>query len=235
MGVLALERIKHSSPWLVTGASAGIGQAVVESLLQDDAVSTVIAAVRTPETLRSQLKIKDFPTDKLQIVKFDLLDDSSIESALAWVDEKYGKIDTFFGCAGVGGDLAEIEGLPKDVIDRNFQVNFFGSFRAIQTAVEKWRYKGGFRIIQVSTPGACLTFVAAVNGVRLPVRSASTRSLVRAGMEPRKLVCGYLDSRSIPDNEFSALENLLGTYSQELSPDWKIKVMKPLKVLLACC
>ncbi|KAF9012784.1 NAD(P)-binding protein [Hymenopellis radicata] len=178
--------------WFITGASSGIGKCMLEQLLVADNDAIIIAAVRQSELFPAQLSVSAdaYPVSKLDVLHLDLFDRLTFKPALTYVLKKYGKLDYFIGCAGIGGDLSEIEGLPQQVITDNFQVNLFGTFGVIQTSVELFRLKGGFKIFQFTSETAIHPFPGT----------------------------GWYGASK------AALENLLGTYTQELAPSWNIQI-----------
>ncbi|KAL1399294.1 hypothetical protein pipiens_008325 [Culex pipiens pipiens] len=108
---------------VVTGASSGIGAAIVKSLANAGMVVVGLARrVERVEALRDDLK--DQATRKrLHAVKCDVSKEEDILKAFSWVEEKFGGVDVLVNNAGVLRDAKLIApgntGDLREVIDTN--------------------------------------------------------------------------------------------------------------------
>lgn len=91
------------APRTVTGASRGIGFALVEQLAKRDNV-LIFAGARNPAT-SDQLNalVKSLPEGKLYVVKLDSVSDEDAEAAARFVREKTDKVDVLIANAGESG------------------------------------------------------------------------------------------------------------------------------------
>lgn len=101
----------------VTGASAGIGKAIVRRLLKEG--WTVYGAARRME------KMNDIQSEGAAVVSLDVTDDDSMQQAVQTVLVAEGRIDALVNNAGYGS-YGAIEDVPLDEARRQFEVNVFG-------------------------------------------------------------------------------------------------------------
>jgi len=102
-----------SSVLLVSGASRGLGRAVVTAALQ--AGHSVVAGIRTPGALAD---IAAEHPDRLLIVPLDVTDATAAKAAVAATVERFGRLDVLVNNAGYA-NVAAIE----DVAIEDFTVH----------------------------------------------------------------------------------------------------------------
>lgn len=89
---------------LITGANAGLGREIVKDLLQSNITYSIVVGSRKLDNAAATIKdlSTDYPASKstLDTVQIDIEDDASIESACAYVSEKYGRLDALVNNAG---------------------------------------------------------------------------------------------------------------------------------------
>ncbi len=123
----------------ITGGSSGIGKCVGEFLLLKG--FDVYGTSRNPE------KVLD---SKFPLVKLDVRDKESIQSAIQEVLDKTGKIDILINNAGVG-ITGPIEEIPTEEIVNNFQTNVFGPIEVIKAVLPNMRERKQGLIINVTS------------------------------------------------------------------------------------
>ena len=126
--------------YVITGATSGIGKALVESLAKD---SIVFAGYRSEKKCDELRKI----SKNIYPFYVDYAKPETISSAVDFIKSQTEKIDTLINIAGcvVAGP---VENLSIDEIRRQFNVNVFGHIEMAQGLVEK--LKDG-KIINVSS------------------------------------------------------------------------------------
>ena len=126
--------------YVVTGATSGIGKALVEKLSGD---SIVYAGYRS-ET--KGLELKQI-SDNIYPFYVDYANPVTISSAISFIKSKVEKIDTLINIAGcvVAGP---VENLDLNEVRRQFNVNVFGHLEMAQGLAEKME---NGRIINVSS------------------------------------------------------------------------------------
>ncbi|MFV8752638.1 oxidoreductase [Nannocystaceae bacterium ST9] len=134
---------------LVTGASAGIGEATVEALLERG--YTVYAAARRVERMR------ELERRGARVLAMDVTDEASMSAGVAQILAEQGRVDVLVNNAGYGsyGAIEEVEIAEGR---RQFEVNLFGAASLIRKLVPTMRAQGSGRIINVSSIGGRAAF-----------------------------------------------------------------------------
>ncbi|MET8141040.1 SDR family oxidoreductase [Sphaerisporangium sp. NPDC005288] len=137
---------------VVTGASKGIGLAVVRVLLEEGA--RVVATSR-----KSGPELEELAGPRLAHVAADLMDPGAPAQVVAHAVERFGGLDILVNNAGgppPGARLPRFsfEG-PTDADWREmFEFNLFAAVRAIRAAIPHLVARGGGAIVTVSSGGA---------------------------------------------------------------------------------
>jgi 3-oxoacyl-[acyl-carrier protein] reductase len=120
---------------IVTGGTAGLGQAIARTLA--DAGAAVVSASRSA-------------TDSGDTFPVDVTDRTSIETLVAAVHDRYGGLDILIANAGINhpGPLTT---LPADRWDEVLATNLTGVLNCVQVAAPLLRTSGGGRIVTVSS------------------------------------------------------------------------------------
>ena len=142
--------------WYVTGASKGLGLALINKLLAEGhrvaatsrVLPALIAAVgkTTPEVAA---EAADQPTSFLPL-EVNLADETSVERSIQKTWETFGRIDVVVNNAGygIGGTLEE---LSQQEIRQNFEVNVFATITVIQKVMPWLRKQGHGHIINIAS------------------------------------------------------------------------------------
>jgi len=129
---------------LVTGASAGIGKAIVRRLLSDG--WTVYGAARRVDHMA------DIQSEGAKIVSLDVTDDPNMTIAVQSIFDAEGRIDTLVNNAGYGS-YGAIEDVPLDEVRRQFEVNVFGLARLTQLVLPHMRAARSGSVVNISSMG----------------------------------------------------------------------------------
>ncbi len=120
--------LENKTVW-ITGGSSGIGEAVVESLLEKN--NFVIVTGRSEEKLRA---IKSKNPDKLDYIVADVANAEQMHVTSTKMAEMVDHIDLAILCAGTceyqDGDFFDI-----DMYQRVFSANFFGVINSLNVAI----------------------------------------------------------------------------------------------------
>lgn len=138
--------------WFITGASSGLGLEMTHQLLAQG--HKVIATLRRPGTLT---ELQQEYRERLDIVQLDLVEPTSIASAVEGAFQRHGRIDLVVSNAGYGL-FGAAEELTNEEVDRQIATNLTGSIHLIRTALPHLRTQGGGRIVQVSSEGGQITY-----------------------------------------------------------------------------
>ncbi len=127
---------------LVTGASSGIGEETVKSLLAAGYI--VYAGARRVGAMRS------LQAAGARVLSLDLTDDASMGAAVDAILRETGRIDVLVNNAGYGS-YGALEDVPLDEGRRQFEVNIFGLARLTQLVLPAMRARRAGRIVNVSS------------------------------------------------------------------------------------
>jgi len=130
---------------VVTGASAGIGQATAQLLHE---LGFIVYAVARRLDRMAPLAALGIHTAGL-----DLTDDAAVVDLIDRVLTESGRIDVLVNNAGYGS-FGAVEDVPMDEARRQFEVNVFAAARLCQLALPHLRARRSGRIINVSSVGA---------------------------------------------------------------------------------
>jgi NAD(P)-dependent dehydrogenase (short-subunit alcohol dehydrogenase family) len=127
---------------LITGASAGIGQAIADRLAAAD--WTVIGASR-----------RGTSSGSWRGMVMDVDDDQSVANGVAEVMSDHGRLDAVV--AGAGWGLAgAAEQTPIAEAKDQLETNFWGAVRVVQAALPVMRVQGAGRVILISSIGGVI-------------------------------------------------------------------------------
>lgn len=135
---------------LITGASSGIGAATAQLFLSKG--WNVIATMRSPE---KETTLGD--SDDMLIVRLDVLDLSSIASAVDQGIQKFGRIDVLLNNAGYGA-YGILESFNREQIIRQFNTNVIGLLDVTKAVLPHFRSNKSGMFINISSIGGKMTF-----------------------------------------------------------------------------
>ncbi|XP_058804545.1 farnesol dehydrogenase-like [Phymastichus coffea] len=126
---------------VVTGASVGIGAAIVKQLLKDGLI--VVGLARRVEKMK---ELVDDPEAKLHAVECDITNEVNVITAFAWIRENFGSIDVLVNNAGFTKESTLSDGSLEDwrVV---FDVNVLGLCVCTREAVRSMRESNGEAVI----------------------------------------------------------------------------------------
>ncbi|MBE7439740.1 MAG: SDR family oxidoreductase [Spirochaetales bacterium] len=142
--------IGYKQVTLITGASSGIGFALVFELLKRNHL--VLASMRKPD--RAQASFEAHPSyplfkDNLRLCKLDVTTDSC-EKTIARLVKEYGVPDIVINNAGLGV-YGPFEELTDQEFRSQFETNFFGALRVARAVLPGMRKEGHGKLINVSS------------------------------------------------------------------------------------
>jgi len=135
---------------LVSGASSGIGRAIVETLTREGhrVIGTSRRASGYPE--------KAADPGGAAMIPLDVTDQSSVDQAVSYVYEQYGRLDVLVNNAGFGV-AGSVEDTSPEEAFAQFDTNFFGVHRMVRAVLPLMRAQGSGRIVTVGSVAAILT------------------------------------------------------------------------------
>jgi NAD(P)-dependent dehydrogenase (short-subunit alcohol dehydrogenase family) len=129
---------------IVTGATRGIGRAVVEAILEHG--GKVVAIARDLEALSA---LEASAADRVRAVAVDLADVARIPEAAKRAIDVFGEIDGLVNCAGIAR-YEPIGAIGLESIEAQVRVNLIAPLLLSQAVAEHLRGRGG-SIVNVSS------------------------------------------------------------------------------------
>uniref|UniRef100_UPI0025D82765 SDR family NAD(P)-dependent oxidoreductase n=1 Tax=Marivirga sp. TaxID=2018662 RepID=UPI0025D82765 len=117
-----MTKIKDKIAW-VTGASSGIGEAVVYELINKGA--KVVISARRKEVLE-EVRAKSSKPENIMILPLDLADIKTFDSKVAEVLEHFGRIDILFNNGGISQRGMALE-TDLSVDRKIMEIDYFGT------------------------------------------------------------------------------------------------------------
>lgn len=133
--------------WFVTGASKGLGLALVKKLLEQN--YRVVATSRNSQSLLSE--IGDASENFLPL-EVRLTDDNDVKSAITKSIDYFGQVDVIVNNAGYG-QIGTLEELSDQEARANFDINVFGTLNVIRNAMPHLRQQRSGHIFNISSIG----------------------------------------------------------------------------------
>jgi len=130
--------------WFVTGASKGLGLALVKRLLTEG--YRVAATSRTVESLDREIGT----SENFLPLGVDITDENSVKNAIDKTLETFGAIDVVVNNAGYG-QLGTLEELSDKEVRQNFDTNVFGLLNVMRNVMPHLRGKKSGHIINISS------------------------------------------------------------------------------------
>lgn len=119
---------------VVTGASAGMGQAIVTLFAQEGA--NVIAVARRKERLDALAEaLKEEPGKVIPYVG-DVSDPAACDGMIDAAVKAFGRLDVLVNNAGIMDDNTAVGDVSDEMIERLFRVNAYGPLYAMCKAVQ---------------------------------------------------------------------------------------------------
>ena len=151
----------HGKSVVVTGASSGMGKAIVERFVNEGA--NVLAIARRKERLEELAASLRNAPGKVLTYAGDVSKEESIVAAIDLAVQEFGRLDVLVNNAGVMDDMSPIGDVKNEKIEQVFSVNVYGPMYAMRKAVQVFLAQGeGGNIINVASLGALRTVAGAV-------------------------------------------------------------------------
>ena len=201
---------------LITGASKGIGKAIVEFFAKEKA--TIIMTYNTSQDLSN--KTKDELINKYNVIinnyKCDIKEENDIRELYKVVKEKYNHIDILVNNAALSLD-DDFDNLSKEEFMEVFEVNTVGTFLMIKY-MSKLMNKEGFIFNISSTDGIDTGSIYSINyNVSKAGIINMTETLSRI-IEPKIItICpNWVETETIKDMDKEYLESEMERINQRM-------------------
>ena len=133
--------------WFITGASKGLGLALVKKLLAQG--YRVAATSRNKEGFDQAV---DASSDEFLPLNMSLTDPQDVQRAISDAVSHFGTIDVIVNNAGYAS-MGAVEELNAEEVHRNFDINVYGLLHVVRSALPVMREQGSGHIINISSLG----------------------------------------------------------------------------------
>jgi NAD(P)-dependent dehydrogenase (short-subunit alcohol dehydrogenase family) len=133
----------------VTGGTSGIGRAAARAFAR--ARAQVAIAGRNDEVGERLCDELATPDRRPIFIHTDVRDETSIAAAVATTVRRFGRLDFAANCAGVGGDMATLEGTNQQIWDDVIAINARGVWLAMRHEIPAMLATGGGAIVNMSS------------------------------------------------------------------------------------
>lgn len=200
--------------WFVTGASRGLGLALVKHLLARG--DRVAATTRSSDRLLAALP--DVDTGSLLALEVSLSDETQVGSAIAQATERFGRIDVVVNNAGYG-ILGAVEETSTADIRRLFDVQLFGTWNVIRAVLPQMRAAGTGHIINVSSIVGLLAFPGwgLYSAAKFAIEGLSeslAAEVAGFGIGVTVVEPGYFDTAFLTDDSLVLTDDSSGAYPE---------------------
>jgi NAD(P)-dependent dehydrogenase (short-subunit alcohol dehydrogenase family) len=138
---------------VVTGASSGMGKAIVEVFVKEGA--NVVAVARRKERLEELEKSLKKASGKILAFVGDVSKKEDNEAMIDFAVKKFGRLDVLVNNAGIMDDMAPIAEASDEKFQSVMATNLYGPFAAMRKACDVFLKQGnGGNIINISSVGS---------------------------------------------------------------------------------
>ena len=133
---------------LVTGASTGIGQETALHMARQG--HDIYASVRNPDTaneLKEKIAAENLP---VSVIRLDLVKPETIDTAIAEILQRSGRLDALVANAGIGAG-SSVEETELDVVREIFETNYFGNVSLLRAVTPLMRQQRSGAIVVVGS------------------------------------------------------------------------------------
>lgn len=143
----------HGHVAVVTGGASGIGLGVARGLAR---AGSAVAIIGRSQQRLSAAEESLAPTGSpILTVVADVADEEAVSEAMAAVRSRWGRLDSCFANAGVGGDVIPLLDTSLDAFREVTRINLDGVFVTMREAARQMIYAGnGGSLVAISSIGA---------------------------------------------------------------------------------
>ena len=183
---------------LVTGGNSGIGLGFAEALAEAGA-GVCVWGTNESKNAAAEEKLKQYG-GQVSAMRCDVGDQAQVRDSFAKVLETFGRVDSCFANAGVGGGGKSFLDLTLEDWHRVFRVNMDGVFFTFQEALRHMVDRGGGGSLAVTSSGSAIFgaprsigYAATKAGVLSIVRGLAV-GYARYGVRVNAIVPGWIDT-----------------------------------------
>jgi dehydrogenase/reductase SDR family member 7B len=132
----------------ITGASSGIGEALVYAFAKQDA--KIILSARRRDELERVAKTAGLNNDNYLLLPFDLMNINSFEEKVKEVVKKFGRVDVLINNGGFS-QRSEVIETPLDIDRKIMEVNYFANIALSKLVLPHMLSKKAGHIVTISS------------------------------------------------------------------------------------
>lgn len=159
---------------LVTGSNKGIGHHIARQLAQQG-VHVYLAARDVDRGSAAAEKLSHEGLD-IEFVQLDVTDGASVSAAAEHVERRYGRLDILVNNAAITSGLDPTSTVTVEDLRRTYDTNVFGVATVINRFLPLLRQSNCPRIVNVSSAGGSLAFMADPEFVLADLNNAAYQS-----------------------------------------------------------
>lgn len=196
---------------IVTGASAGIGEATARRLAR--AGAKVVVSARRPDRLEALAREIDPTGANVLAVAGDVTSAADRENLVAAARKKFGRIDGLVNNAGYG-TRGPVEIAPVELIRKNYETNVFALIALTQLVLPEMRERGRGCIVNIGSVAGKIArplssiydstkhaLEALTDGLRGELKPFGVRvTLIRPGF----ILTGFVEAANVASTEVVA-------------------------------
>ncbi|MCF6165427.1 3-oxoacyl-(acyl-carrier protein) reductase [Furfurilactobacillus rossiae] len=188
---------------IVTGAAAGIGQAIAEAFVKEGAKVVVTA----DHNVDGGQKVASKLGDAGLFVQQNVVKEDDWKKVISAAEDNFGKVDIVVNNAGIGGKNGPVEDLSLADWQQVIDVNLTGNFLGVKYGIQAMKKNGGAgSIINISSIAGlrglpmAAAYSSSKGGTRLLTKAAAL-SAAHEGLKVRinSVHPGWVDTAIIPD------------------------------------
>lgn len=172
----------HDKVIIVTGASAGMGEAITRRFAAEGA--KIVAVARRKERLDALAESLKEEPGEVEVFVGDMGKREDTEAMIDFALEKFGRLDVLINNAGIMDDNTAIGDMSDEMLERLMRVNTFGPMYAMRKAVQVFLKQGnGGNIINTCSVGAVHNTAGAAYCASKAAITAATKNTAFMYME----------------------------------------------------
>lgn len=135
---------------LITGAAQGIGYSVAE-ILAKDKIDIIISDIREDAAVKAADTLKQKFGCQAEGVKMNVADKKEVESVIAQLISRYGRIGGLVNNAGICNAAKPLANITEDEWLKVFTVNVLGMVHCTNSVVEGMKERGYGKIVNMTS------------------------------------------------------------------------------------
>ena len=136
---------------LVTGGNGGIGLGFAEGLVEHGADVCIWGTNEQKNATAKAALLELRDGARVEALRCDVSDEEDVVAAFEQTLERFGRVDSCFANAGVGGGGARFDAMTADEWQRVFKVNMDGVMFTFREAVKHMKTIGGGSLVVTSS------------------------------------------------------------------------------------